>query len=100
MDLGWQVLDAVDTPHGPSVRQSTFLSHMFSPKALAHAAALDTPAPNTQMMIDRDCLALVGDGRTLDEIARTLQEPHPEHLPTHQAALDHAAPCLGRYNRA
>ncbi|WP_285713681.1 50S ribosomal protein L11 methyltransferase [Erythrobacter oryzae] len=95
----WQVLDAAGTPRGPSVRQSTFLSHMFSPKALARASDLNTPALNSQMMIDRDCLALVGDGRTLDEIARTLQERHPEHLPTHQAALDHAALCLGRYNR-
>jgi protein arginine N-methyltransferase 1 len=49
-------------------------------------------------MLDRDCLALVGEGRTLDVIARTLQERHGEHLPTYKAALDHVAKCLGRYS--
>ena len=51
------------------------------------------------MILDRDCLALIGDGRTLDVIVKTLQEQHPEQLPTYKAALENAALCLGRYSK-
>lgn len=80
------------------VRQSNFLAKIHAPKALAAASNQRVPELGARMMIDRDCLALVGEGRTLDEIARTLQKRHPEQLPSHKSALDHAAHCLGRYS--
>lgn len=94
----WRILDQAGDARGKVVRQSTFMAKIVSPKALANASNQHTPALGVAMMLDRDCLALVGEGRTLDAIAQTLQERHPEHLPSHKAALDHVAKCLGRYS--
>ncbi len=94
----WQVIAANGTPRGPVVQQSNFLSRIHSPKALAALSNQHTPALDTALLLDRDCLALVGDGRTLDAIAKAMHERHPQHLPTQKAALDHAAKCLGRYS--
>jgi len=93
----WQAFDAAGQPQGALMRQSSFLSQIHSPKALATVSKHQIPVLGTAMMLDRDCLALVGEGRTLDVIARTLQKRHPEHLPDFKAALDHTAKCLGRY---
>jgi protein arginine N-methyltransferase 1 len=95
----WQAHAPDGSPIGAAVRQSSFLAQIHSPKALAAASNQHTPQLDVPMMLDRDCLALVGEGRTLDAIAKTLQERYPEHLPTYKAALDHAALCLGRYSR-
>lgn len=94
---GWQVIGATGHALGKPVQQSSFLSQIHSPKALANVSNQHTPAINAPLLLDRDCLGLVGDGRTLDEIAKAMQERHPEHLPTYNAALDHAAQCLARY---
>lgn len=94
----WQAFDPAGSPHGRVVRQSTFLAQSHSTRALANVSNQHVPQLDAAMMLDRDCLALVGEGRTLDVIAKTLQERHPEHLPTYKAALDHAAKCLGRYS--
>lgn len=93
----WRVFDAGGTPRGGLVHQSNFLSHIFAPELLARVSNQHVPELDAQVILDRDCLALVGDGRSLDVIAKTLQERHAEHLPTYKAALDHAARCLGRY---
>ena len=95
----WQLHAPNGTAIGAPVRQSSFLAQIHSPKALAAASNQNTPQMNVPMMLDRDCLALVGEGRTLDAIAKTLQERYPEHLPTYKAALDHAALCLSRYGK-
>lgn len=79
------------------IRQSSFMSRVHSPGTLAAASNRHVPQLDARLMLDRDCLALVGEGRTLDTIAATLHERFPEHLPTHKAALDHAATCLARY---
>lgn len=93
----WQARAADGTPIGKPERQSTFLGQIHSPKTLEAASNQHTPELNGPMMLDRDCLALVGEGRTLDAIAKTLQERYPEQLADYKAALDHAASCLGRY---
>ncbi|WP_086738232.1 50S ribosomal protein L11 methyltransferase [Erythrobacter colymbi] len=94
----WQAFTPDGESAGRPVRQSTFLSQIHSPKALASVSNQHIPVLDTRMMLDRDCLALVGDGSSLDAIAKTLHERHPEHLPTYKAALDHASRCLGRYS--
>lgn len=94
----WQVIAATGTPRGTPVQQSSFLSRIQSPRVLAAGSNQHTPALDIAMLLDRDCLTLVGEGRTLDAIAKAMQERHPKHLPTYQAALDRAAQCLGRYN--
>ena len=94
---GWQVIGANGHALGKPVQQSSFLSQIHSPMALANVSNQHTPAINAPLLIDRDCLGLVGDGRTLDEIAKAMQKRHPEHLPTYKAALEHAAQCLARY---
>lgn len=93
----WQAHTADGKPKGKAVRQSTFLSQVQSPKAAGAVSNLHIPTLDVAMILDRDCLSLVGEGRSLDAIAQTLQERHPEHLPTYKAALDHAAKCVGRY---
>lgn len=93
----WQAHTADGKPKGKAVRQSTFLSQVQSPKAAGALSNLHIPTLDVAMILDRDCLSLVGEGRSLDAIAQTLQERHPEHLPTYKAALDHAAKCVGRY---
>lgn len=95
----WQAFDRAGQPRGPVVRQSSFLAQVQSPKALATVSNQHTPVLNVAMLLDRDCLSLVGEGRTLDAIAKTLQKRHSEHLPTYKAALDHVAKCLGRYSK-
>jgi protein arginine N-methyltransferase 1 len=94
----WQAFDTAGTPQGTMMRQSTFLSRVQSPKAAGAVSNQHIPTLGTRMMLDRECLALVGEGRTLDAIAKTLQERHAEQLPTYKSALDHAAKCLGRYS--
>ncbi|WP_033376742.1 class I SAM-dependent methyltransferase [Porphyrobacter sp. AAP82] len=93
----WQVFDRAGSPRGRVARQSTFLAQVHSTKALGNASNQHVPQLDAAIMLDRDCLALVGEGRTLDVIAKTLQDRHPEHLPTYKAALDHVVKCLGRY---
>ncbi len=94
---GWQVMAADGTPRGALLQQSSFLGRIHSPKALVALSNKHTPELDPKMMFDRDCLVLVGEGRTLDVIAKTLQERHPEMLTSYKAALDHASECLGRY---
>lgn len=94
----WQVIAADGTSRGSVVQQSSFLSRVHSTTALAAVSNQHTPAVDTRLLLDRDCLALVGDGRTLDVIAKAMHERHPEDLPTYKAALDHVAQCLGRYS--
>lgn len=93
----WQIADAQGEPRTALVRQSTFMAQLHSPKALASVSNQHAPQLNPRMILDRDCLALVGEGRTLDAIAKTLQERHSDQLPTYKDALDHAATCLNRY---
>lgn len=94
----WQVINGAGTPQGDRAQQSSFLSQALSPKALATVSNQYAPALDERIMLDRDCLALVGDGRTLDAIAKTMQERHIDQLPTYKAALDYVANCLGRYS--
>lgn len=93
----WQVHDVAGQPIGGLTRQSSFLAGVHAPKALGGVSNWHTPQLNDRIVLDRDCLALVGEGRTLDDIARSLQERHPGLLPTIKAARDHAARCLRRY---
>jgi protein arginine N-methyltransferase 1 len=94
----WQVRGSDGAARGALVRQSSFLSRVHSPASLAGGSSRRLPELSPAIMLDRDCLALVGEGRTLDDIARAMQQRHPDHLPTYKAALDHAAQCLGRYS--
>jgi type I protein arginine methyltransferase len=94
----WTVLSAEGAPRGATVRQSSFLSRVHSPAALTKHSSQQVPLLSPALLLDRDCMALVGEGRTLDAIAKIMHERHPDHLPSHKAALDHAAQCLSRYH--
>ncbi len=93
----WRVHGDCGAPASPLVRQSSFMSLVHSPRALATVSNQHIPQLDARVMMDRDCLALVGEGRTLDDIARILQERFAEQLPDYKTALDHAATCLSRY---
>lgn len=93
----WQVHGRDGAARGALAQQSSFLSRVHSPTAIAKLSNQHSPALSPAIMLDRDCLTLVGEGRTLDAIAQIMHERHPEHLPSHKAALDHAVRCLSRY---
>jgi protein arginine N-methyltransferase 1 len=93
----WQVRDAAGAARGKVTPQSSFLSRMVSPAALAGLSNQHTPDLTTAMQIDRDCLGLVGDGRTLDAIARMIQSRYPDDFGTYKEALDHVTQLCKRY---
>jgi protein arginine N-methyltransferase 1 len=93
----WYVQDAAGAPRGQMVRQSSFLSRMFSPAALQGQSNEHAPELTKAIQIDRDCLTLIGDGRTLDAIARIIQSRYPDDLGTYKEALDHVAQLCARY---
>ncbi len=93
----WQVRDAAGATRGKVTQQSSFLSRLFSPAALQGQSNEHAPELTTPMQIDRDSLALVGDGQTLDAIARIIQSRYPNHLGSYKEALDHVAQLCARY---
>ncbi len=93
----WQVIDASGAARGKRVQQSTFLSIIHSPKALAGMSNQRVPRLNAQIILDRDCLLLVGEGRSLECIAKELQGRHPDLVPSYEAAFRHVANCMIRY---
>lgn len=80
-----------------SFRQSTFKGAVFTPARLRPHAHDQVPATTAQIMIDRDCLSLVGEDRTLEDIALALMEQHPGAFGSAKAALDHVTKLLERY---
>lgn len=78
-------------------RQSSFKSAIFSPERLRPHGHRQVPEPNPQIAVDRDCLALVGEGRSLQDIAEAVMERHPGHFDSDQAALGHVTKLLEGY---
>ncbi|MFW5634815.1 MAG: 50S ribosomal protein L11 methyltransferase [Erythrobacter sp.] len=85
---------------GHGFRQSTFRSAVFSPDRLRPHAHDQVPQPTARMAIDRDCLALVGDGRSLQDIADALMKRHPDHFASGKDALGHVTKLLEGYRNA
>jgi protein arginine N-methyltransferase 1 len=80
-----------------SFRQSTFRSAVFSPERLKPHGHDQVPQPNARMAVDRDCLGLVGEGRSLQAIADALMERHPSHFESRKDALGHVTSLLEGY---
>ncbi|MEL7217891.1 MAG: hypothetical protein AAGK01_05615, partial [Pseudomonadota bacterium] len=78
-------------------RQSTFLREVHVPAELQNGSNLRVPEKTAQMDIDRDFLDLVGEGRSLGDIAEALSKKHTAQLPTVEQALDHVANIMRRY---
>lgn len=81
-------------------RQSSFKGRIFSPDALRHNAHNHAPELTPALAVDRDCLSLVGDGRSHQDIADALFEKHEDHFADAKAALDHVTKLLDRYGSA
>jgi protein arginine N-methyltransferase 1 len=79
-------------------KQSTFNSKVYPQKDIETYSTAHVPAPGTALAIDRDCLALVGEGRSVAEIARALQRLYPEQLADDRAALNRVTGLLSRYD--
>ncbi|QUL37654.1 50S ribosomal protein L11 methyltransferase [Erythrobacter sp. JK5] len=88
---------AQDDAQIAAFRQSSFKSRIFVPDHLASISSRHVPAATAAIAIDRDCLALVGEGRDLETIAKALIDRHPAHFASLQAALDHVAKLMLRY---
>lgn len=78
-------------------QQSTFKRKVIPPATLKPGSNQHVPEQTIAVQIDRDCLDLIGDGRTLGEIAELLQDRHADHFPDFQHALDHVANLMRRY---
>jgi len=80
-----------------SFRQSTFLNQIHAPDMLSAAADSHVPGKSHMMKIDQECLALVGSGKSLGEIAQTITDKYTDQMPTFKQALDHVANLMRRY---
>lgn len=83
-----------------SFQQSTFKSRVHTAEELEPYSSLHVPSATTQMAVDRDCLTLVGEGRSVDDIAAALQERHPGRFESHVDAITHIGNMLKRYRDA
>lgn len=93
----WQVVDQGGQPRGALVRQSSSLSQVFSPRALARSSNRHVPEPTPEMMLNRDCLALVDGKRSLEDIAKALADRHEGFFASGKDALRHVATLLEPY---
>ncbi|WP_086606520.1 50S ribosomal protein L11 methyltransferase [Erythrobacter donghaensis] len=78
-------------------RQSTFKGAVFSPDRLRPHAHDQVPQATAQMAIDAACLALVGEGRTLEDIAVAIMERYPDRFGDKMDALGHVTKLLESY---
>lgn len=76
--------------------QSSFKSRVFARQE--HHAGDHVPQASTAVMIDRDILGLVGEGRSLTDIAGELLVRHPGHFASQSDALSHVSRLLSRYD--
>ena len=97
--FSWDCDGPADASGKPSqrFRQSTFLRRIIPTETLQPGANTRVPESSPQIVIDRDCLDLVGEGRNLGEIAAALLERHPEHLQSYDQALESVADLMRRY---
>lgn len=77
--------------------QSSLKSQVLSPRNLAPQSPDHVPQTNAAVAIDRDCLGLVDDRRSLADIAREVIARHPGHFSSEGEALGHVGRVLRRY---
>ena len=96
---GWDTDLAAGPQRSDAIRfrQSTFKGAVFSPARLHPHAHHQVPEATAQIAVDRDCLSLVGEGRTLEDIALTLMERNPGVFGSAKDALGHVTKLLERY---
>lgn len=97
--LSWRckVIDGATGDVRQTFNQSDFNSKIYPKADLEPYSSLHVPTPGPQLAIDRDCLALVGEGRSVGEIARELMQRHPDHLASETGALNRVTRLLSRY---
>jgi protein arginine N-methyltransferase 1 len=83
-----------------SFAQSELKSRVLSPRALAPFAADHVPQASTALALDRDCLTLVDDQRSLIDIALEVMARHPGHFSSEAEALGHVGRVLRHYTQA
>ncbi|MCU0947511.1 MAG: class I SAM-dependent methyltransferase [Porphyrobacter sp.] len=91
------VIDGASGTVRQSFVQTELKSRVLSPRALAPCAADHVPQASTALALDRDCLALVDDRRSLAEIAQALMARHPGHFSSESEALGHVGRVVRRY---
>ena len=74
-----------------SFRQSEFESQVLSPGTLRSRAASHVPAPGPNARIDLRTLELIGQAKTLGEIATALHAEFPKRFARWEDALTHAS---------
>lgn len=77
--------------------QSSLKSQVLSTQNLAPLAANHVPQASTALAIDRDCLALVDESRSLAEIAREVMARHPDSFASESEAIGYVGRVLRRY---
>lgn len=82
-----------------SFNQSSFGSKVYSKDLLKTMSNQYVPEATKMMQVDADCLGLVGEGRNLDTIAKTLLQRHPDAFQSYQQALDRVVNLFQRYSQ-
>lgn len=95
----WQckIVDGATGETRHSFNQSTFKGSIRPAARLAPLEPGFVPTISAKLQIDRDCLSMVGDGRSLCEIADQLIERHPDDFTSIDEALDRVRTVLHRY---
>ncbi|MEM8724113.1 MAG: 50S ribosomal protein L11 methyltransferase [Pseudomonadota bacterium] len=92
-----EVRDGKSAETRQAFRQSTFLRKVIPPAELKPGSNQHVPEETIAVQIDRDCLDLIGKGRSLGDIAQEVLDRHTAHFPDFQHALDHVANLMRRY---
>lgn len=97
--LSWRckIIDGTTGAVRQTFNQSDFKGEVHSKSDLEPYSSTHVPTPSLQLAIDRDCLALIGEGRTTGEIARELRLRYPHRLSSETEALNRVTQVLSRY---
>jgi len=80
-----------------SFSQSTFKSKVHTREQLAQLSPDHVPQMSHKLAIDRDCLAMVGENRSVADIAAALIARYPDQFVDRQDALGRVTGLLRRY---
>jgi protein arginine N-methyltransferase 1 len=94
------IIDGATGTIRQSFVQSELKSRVLSPRALAPYAADHVPQASSALALDRDCLGLVDDKRSLADIAREVMARHPDRFASESEATGYVGRVLRQYTEA
>lgn len=92
-----EVIDGASGETRHSFKQSTFKGHVHAPKDLEPFSRDHVPFADPMIAVDRDCLNLASEGRSVAQIVDALMVNHAAQFTTEREALDRVTRLLRRY---